>query len=89
MPCRISAKRSPKDPPFGGARNHNRQKRMPDALAFTGGVAAVRRRLREWLCDEADRSTPAPNQINARARFAALMKLGFVAWKCFGLAWRR
>ena len=28
------------------------------ALAFMGGFSAVRQRLREWLCDGADRSKP-------------------------------
>ena len=48
------------------------------ALNFTGGFSAVRQRLREWLYDGADRSTPSPNQIDVRARFRAADGLGLV-----------
>ena len=49
------------------------------ALNFTGGFSAVRQRLREWLYDGADRSTPSPNQIDVRARFRAADAMGLVA----------
>ena len=49
------------------------------ALTFTGGFSAVRQRLREWLCDGADRSTPSPNQIDVRARFRPAHAVGLVA----------
>ena len=56
------------------------------ALAFTGGFFAVRQRLREWLYYGADRSTPSPNQIDVRARFAPLMKWILSLWKSNDLA---
>ena len=51
------------------------------ALSFAGGFYVVRRRLREWLYDGADRSTPSPNQIDVRARFAPLMRWVLSLWK--------
>ena len=56
------------------------------ALSFSGGFYAVRQRLREWLCDGADRSTPSPNQIDVRARFAPLMRWVLSLWKSGDLA---
>ena len=49
------------------------------ALNFTGGFSAARQRLRELLCDGADRSAPSPNRIDARARFRAAHAMGLVA----------
>ena len=56
------------------------------ALTFTGGFSAVRQRLREWLYDGADRSTPSPNQIDVRARFAPLMRWVLSLWTSRDLA---
>ena len=56
------------------------------ALNFTGGFSAVRQRLREWLCDGADRSTPSPNQIDVRARFAPLTRWVLSLWTSNDLA---
>ena len=56
------------------------------ALTFTGGFSAVRQRLREWLYDGADRSTPSPNQIDVRARFAPLMRWDLSLWMSSDLA---
>ena len=56
------------------------------ALNFTGGFSAVRQRLREWLYDGADRSTPSPNQIDVRACFAPLMSWVLSMWKSSDLA---
>ena len=56
------------------------------ALNFTGGFSAIRQRLREWLCDGADRSTPSSNRINVRARFSPLMRWVLSLWKSKDLA---
>ena len=56
------------------------------ALTFTGGFSAVRRRLREWLYDGADRSTPSQNQTGVRARFSSLMRWGLSLWNSGDLA---
>ena len=56
------------------------------ALNFTGGFSAVRQRLREWLYDGADRSTPSQNQIDVRARFAPLMRWVLSLWTSSDLA---
>ena len=56
------------------------------ALNFTGGFSAVRQRLREWLYDGADRSTPSPNQIDVRACFAPLTRWVLSLWKSSDLA---
>ena len=56
------------------------------ALTFMGGFSAVRQRLREWLYDGADRSTPSPNQIDVRARFAPPMRWALSLWKSNDLA---
>ena len=56
------------------------------ALNFTLGFSAVRRRIREWLYDGADRSTPSPNQIDARARFAPLTRWVLSLWTSNDLA---
>ena len=87
----LSERRGPKYPTFWalGTITAKIGCRSAAALAFTGGVSAARQRLREWLYDGGVRSTPALNQTDVRARFAALMKFGLVAWERFGLAWRR
>ena len=51
-----------------------------------GGFSAARQRLREWLYDGADRSTPSPNQTDVRARFAPLMRWVLSLWKSNDLA---
>ena len=56
------------------------------ALTFIGGFSAVRQRLREWLYDGADRSTPSQNQIDVRACFAPLMRWVLSMWKSKDLA---
>ena len=56
------------------------------ALTFTGRFSAIRQRLREWLYDGADRSTPSPNQIDVRACFAPLMRWVLSLWKSKDLA---
>ena len=56
------------------------------ALTFIGGFSAVRQRLREWLYDGADRSTPSQNQIDVRACFAPLMRWVLSLWKSSDLA---
>ena len=56
------------------------------ALTFTGGFSAVRRRIREWLYDGADRSTPSPKRIDVLARFAPLMRWVLSLWKSNDLA---
>ena len=55
-------------------------------LSFMGGFSAARQRLREWLYDGADRSTPSPNQTDVRARFAPLMRWVLSLWESNGLA---
>ena len=50
------------------------------------GFSYVRERLREWLHDGADRSTPSPNRIDVRARFAPLMGWVLSLWKSNDLA---
>ena len=72
-------------------RNHNRQKWTPERRhrrpeLLTGGFSAVRQRLREWLCDGADRSAPSPNRIDVRARFAPLMRWVLSLWTSSDLA---
>ena len=59
------------------------------SLNFTGGFSAVRRRLREWLYYGADRSTPSPNRIDVRARFAPLMRWALSLRKSNDLALAR
>ena len=56
------------------------------ALTFTGGFSAVRQRLRERLCEGADRSAPSPNRIDVRARFAPLMRWVLSLWTSNDLA---
>ena len=56
-----------------------RQNAVIAALNFTGGFSAVRQRLREWLCDGADRSAPLPKRTDVRARFRAAHAVGLVA----------
>ena len=56
------------------------------ALTFIGGFSAVRQRLREWLYDGADRSTPSQNQIDVRACFAPLMRWVLSLWTSKDLA---
>ena len=89
-PCRISARRRPKDSPSGAlgtiTAQSGCQTTVAANLALTGGFSAARQRLREWLCDGADRSTPSPNQIDVRARFAPLMRWGLSLWKSNDLA---
>ena len=50
------------------------------------GFSAARQRLRERLYDGADRSTPSPNQIDVRARFAPPMRWVLSLWKSNDLA---
>jgi len=56
------------------------------ALTFAGGFSSVRQRLREWLYDGADRSTPSPNQIDVRACFDPLMRWVLSLWTSKDLA---
>ena len=81
--CRISARRRPKDSPSGAlgaiTAQSGCQTAVAATLSFMGGFSAARRRLRERLCDGADRSTPSQNQIDVRARFRAANEMGPVA----------
>ena len=63
-----------------------RQNAVIAALNFTGGFSAVRQRLREWLYDGADRSTPSQNQIDVRACFAPLTRWVLSLWTSRDLA---
>ena len=89
-PCRISARRSSNGLAlwtFGTITARSGcQNAVIAALTFTGGFSAIRQRLREWLYDGADRSTPSPNRIDAPARFAPLTRWVLSLWTSNDLA---
>ena len=62
------------------------QSAVVKALAFMGKVGSVRQRLREWLRDGSDRARPSPNQVDARAGFAPLIRWILALWQSDDLA---